>query len=134
MKIRSYTAIGVVSALGVMFSPLVAASPCYVVLDHSNNVIYQSIRPPVDMSAQGAAARDAIRRRGQFMEVFESQNCVERISRAGSGNGEASVEEIVAGVKPYQGTSRTRAMNSMDADAGNFANSTSSSARVPLGY
>lgn len=116
----------------VAFATLADASPCYVVLDKSDNVIYQSIHPPVDLSTKGAAARDAMRHRGEFMEVFNSNKCVERSSR--SGKGEASVDEIVAGVKPYQRVGRVGAMANPDSDVGRFVDPSASGARAPLSY
>lgn len=131
MNIRLIAATGVAAVLAA-FATLANASPCYVVLDRTDAVIYQGIHPPVDMSVKGASARDAMRRRGEFMEVFESNNCVERSARSKSGKGEASVDEIVAGVKPYQRVGRVGAMSNPDADAGQFANSAAASGRAPL--
>ena len=131
MNIRWLVATGSACALG---ATLAVASPCYVVLDKSDNVIYQSTTPPVDLSAKGAASRDAMRRRGEFMEVFESQQCVERNARSASGKGEASVEEIVAGVRTYQRVGRVGALSSSDEDAGRFADPSANSGRAPLSY
>ncbi len=95
------TVLGPLALLAVFASPLTSAATCYVVLDHSDSVIYQGVSPPVDMSAAGAASRDAMKRRGEFIEVFESQACPER-SVQGSAKGEASVDEIVSAIKPYR--------------------------------
>jgi hypothetical protein len=133
MAIRIAIGAGVVVALAA-FATMAEASPCYVVLDKSNNVIYQSTHPPVDLSVQGAAARDAMRHRGEFMESFESQRCVERNARSASGKGEASVEEIVAGLKPYQRVGRVGAMNDADADSGRFVDPSGGSAPAPRSY
>ncbi|MEO6927975.1 MAG: hypothetical protein ABI190_02320, partial [Casimicrobiaceae bacterium] len=111
-----------------------AAGPCYVVLDKAQNVIYQSPQPPVDLSVQGHAARDAMRRRGEFMEMFDSQACVERSGRSVSGKGEASVDEIVAGIKSYQRVGRVGAMSTPDDDAGRFVDPSAGSASAPLSY
>jgi len=110
------------------------ATPCYVVIDRSDNVIYQSTKPPVDLSVRGDAARDAMRRRGELMEMFDSQACVERSARSVSGKGEASVDEIVTGVRAYQRVGRVGAMSAADDDAGTFADPSASSARAPLSY
>jgi hypothetical protein len=116
------------------FAAGAVAAPCYVVLDRADNVIYQGTRPPVDLSVQGIAERNAMRRRGEFMEMFDSQSCVERSARSAAGKGEASVDEIVAGIKSYQRVGRVGAMSQPDDDAGQFANPSASSARAPLAY
>ncbi|MEP7062443.1 MAG: hypothetical protein ABI881_08590 [Betaproteobacteria bacterium] len=133
MNIRRFAATGIAGALGLA-ATLALASPCYVVLDKSDGVIYQSTMPPVDLSVQGARARDAMRRRGEFMEVFESQQCVERNARSASGKGEASVDEIVAGVRTYQRVGRVGALGNADEDAGRFADPAANSGRAPLSY
>ena len=133
MNIRLVIGTGFTAAV-VSFATLADASPCYVVLDKSDNVIYQSTHPPVDLSTKGAAARDAMRHRGEFMEVFNSNKCVEHSARSRSGKGEASVDEIVAAVKPYQRVGRVGAMANPDSDAGRFVDPSASGARAPLSY
>jgi hypothetical protein len=133
MNIRRVVGAGSIAALAVFVTPAVA-SPCYVVFDKPGNVIYQSTHPPVDMSVQGAAARNAMRRRGEFIEYFESNQCTERSAGSKSGKGEASVDEIVAGIKPYQQVGRVGAMSNPDDDAGQFAIPSSNSLTAPPSY
>lgn len=78
-----------------------AAFECYVIVEHGNEVIYQDATPPIDMSADGAAARDALRARGQQLITMDTQRCppIDRGRVAGKG-GPATVEEIVAGMRP----------------------------------
>ena len=78
-----------------------AAYECYVIVDRNNEVIYQDPASPVDMSSDGAAARDALRARGQQLITLNSQRCpsIDRGRITGKG-GPASVEEIVAGMRP----------------------------------
>jgi hypothetical protein len=78
-----------------------AAMNCYIIVDRSNEVIYQDTLSPIDLSDHGAAARDALRRRGEQLITMESERCptVDRARIAGNG-GPASVEEIVAGMRP----------------------------------
>lgn len=90
-------AIGCASATGAAI-----AAPCYVVLDREDAVVYQSPHPPVDMSTAGMAARDAMRSRGDVMLNFDTANCPVRIVASRSGRAEATVDEIVAAVKPYK--------------------------------
>jgi hypothetical protein len=51
------------------------AITCYIVFDKNENVIYRDIFPPVDMSARGDAARDAMRRRGEFLMFVDVERC-----------------------------------------------------------
>ena len=44
---------------------------CYTLLDRSDVLLYRSSVPPVDMSDAGAAQRDALRRRNQYLMVAE---------------------------------------------------------------
>jgi hypothetical protein len=51
------------------------AITCYVVFDRSENVIYRDVYPPVDMSEKGATAREAMRRRGEFLMFGDFERC-----------------------------------------------------------
>jgi hypothetical protein len=77
-----------------------AASNCYVIVDRSNEVIYQGTAPPIDLSDEGASERDALRQRGQQLITLDSERCpaIDRAQIAGKG-APASVEEIVAGMR-----------------------------------
>jgi hypothetical protein len=99
-----------------------------VVLDRSDAVVYQSPQPPVDMSSEGTAARDAMRRRGEVLLNFDSSNCAVRVLSSRSGTAEATVDEIVASVKPYQ-TARKPAAVSGAATSG----TTSAQAPINIG-
>ena len=120
------------AAASAVLAPLAQAATCYVVFDRSDNVIYQSVKPPVDLSIKGAGERDALRRRGEFMEVFESQQCVERNALTRAGKGEASVDEIVAGVKPYQRVLSVGALSPPDDAAASFAQPSTDSVQIRL--
>jgi hypothetical protein len=78
-----------------------AAFNCYVIVDKTNEVIYQDTKPPIDMSDEGAAARDALRARGQQLITMDTDRCpsIDRGRIAGKG-GPATVDEIVAGMRP----------------------------------
>ena len=85
---------------------LVAAAPaaayeCYVIVDRNNEVVYQDVTPPIDLSSEGAGSRDALRARGQQLVTLDSRSCpaIDRGHMNGKG-GPASVEEIVAGMRP----------------------------------
>ena len=51
------------------------AITCYVVFDRNENIVYRETYPPVDMSDRGAAARDALRQRGQFLMFVDLDQC-----------------------------------------------------------
>src|SRR5690242_2649376 len=54
--------------------PAVAAE-CYVIVDRSNEVVYQGLTSPVDLSDAGKAARDAMRTRGEQLIALNTENC-----------------------------------------------------------
>jgi hypothetical protein len=90
-----------------------AAFNCYVIVDRNNEVAFQGTFPPVDLSDDGAAARDAMRARGEQLIVMDTDNCpaIDR-ARVAGGGGPATVEEIVAGMRsavPYGSTVQSRA-------------------------
>lgn len=78
-----------------------AAVRCYAIVDGSNEVIYQDTASPIDLSDEGVAARDAMRARHQQLITMNSEQCppIDRARVAGKG-GPATVEEIVAGMRP----------------------------------
>ena len=77
-----------------------AAINCYAIVDRSNEVIYQGTTPPIDLSDEAVAQRDALRQRGQQLIAMDSDRCpaIDRMQIAGIG-APASVEEIVAGMR-----------------------------------
>jgi hypothetical protein len=46
----------------LLATPDASAVTCYIILDRNENVVYQDIYPPVDLSDEGAAERKAMRR------------------------------------------------------------------------
>ena len=74
------------------------ASTCYFVYDKSDTVIYRDQQPPVDMSARGTAARDAMRQRGEYLMFVDADPCAPLAFLAGPGTpGTLTVDQIVAG-------------------------------------
>ncbi len=68
----------VVAGLALAFAAASAHAQtitCYVVIDRNDNVIYRSTTPPVDMSERGAAAREAMRRRGELLMFVDYDKC-----------------------------------------------------------
>jgi len=89
-------------AAAAVFSGAANAITCYTVLDSSNNAIYQDTQPPVDMSETGAAAREAMRARKDFLTVSETDKCPQVTAPLGAtGYRTASVEEIVSGMREF---------------------------------
>ena len=91
-----------------MFAGPASALVCYTVLDKGDQVVYRGYEAPVDMSMTpaGAADRDAMRRRGEYMMISYVDDCLlvgtSRWASAGAaGYTTASVEEIVAGMRPF---------------------------------
>jgi hypothetical protein len=75
------------------------AVTCDIVIDRTGTVVYQDVTPPVDMSERGAAARDGMRQRGEQLIIVEADQCPRLVFSTVTGA--ASVEEIVAGMRPY---------------------------------
>jgi hypothetical protein len=104
------------------------ASTCYIVLDAQETIVYRASTPPVDMSDRGAAARDALRQKGNYLLFMETERCVpigfdsgEVISRQSNTGSITAVDEgAVArapGIQPARATSGTPAGARMAAPA-----------------
>ena len=92
----------IVAALGC--SAAASAATCYIIIDSSDTVFYRDVVPPVDLSDRGNAARAAMRRRGEFLLMMESDQCSSFVATSdATGAGGASVEDIVAGLRSYPG-------------------------------
>jgi len=98
-----------------------AAVNCYMIVDRSNEVIYQDITSPIDLSDEGSAERDALRQRGQQLIAMDAERCpaIDRARIAGKG-GPATVDDIVAGMRPAAtfGTGATPANTGSDSAGG----------------
>ncbi|MBS0326125.1 MAG: hypothetical protein JSS46_06200 [Proteobacteria bacterium] len=85
---------------------LTAAAPalavnCYAVVDRNDQVVYQSVRSPVDLSSAGTAVRDALRAKGEQLIAMDTRSCPEVDTSNISGDHKpATVAEIVAGMRP----------------------------------
>ena len=99
-------------------SLLLAAAPawalnCYMVVDRADHVVYQNLRSPVDLSDKGAAARQAMRARGDQLIAMDTEDCPSIDTRhVANGKKPATVDEIVAGMRPalvYGGSGRSAA-------------------------
>jgi len=94
------------TAAAAMFAGPASALTCYTILDKSDTVLYRGYEPPVDMSAAGAAARESMRRQGQYMMVSYVDECLlvggsRWVTAAQTGTyAPATVDEIVSGIRP----------------------------------
>jgi len=75
-----------------------AAAPCYMLFDRYDNIVYRSTISPIDLSDQGNAARDALRRRGEYLLSMESDRCASITYVFGAaGSKTLSIDETVGG-------------------------------------
>ena len=74
------------------------AATCYVLFDRYDNVVYRNTVSPIDLSDQGAAARAAIRQRGEYLMVMESDRCAPVTFVFGTaGSKTLSIDDVVGG-------------------------------------
>ena len=83
------------------------AMVCNIVFDRNDQVIYRDTAPPLDLSDGGSRARAAMRQRGEYLMVIDADRCL-KVAPATTGSATASVEDIVAGMRPYLGRSGGR--------------------------
>jgi hypothetical protein len=92
------------SAAAAVAAPA-SAVVCYTVLQKDETVIYRGYEPPVDMSMapDAIAAREAMRRRGEYMMVAYPDDCllVSPSQWSSAGYTPASVDDIVSGMRPF---------------------------------
>jgi hypothetical protein len=103
MRNISLSAVALGLAIGAGSLPA-AAMVCNIVYDRNDQVIYRDTTPPIDLSDGGARARAAMRQRGEYLMVIDTDRCAQLVPTAAS-SGAASVEDIVAGMRPYLGRS-----------------------------
>lgn len=79
----------------------VPAAMCYEIIDRNGAVVFRDTNSPVDLSATGAPAREAMRSRGELLVIFDVDTCA-LIGRASPTGGRAlTTDEIVAGWKSF---------------------------------
>ena len=100
MNPHSLAKAGLAAILVTGAAPALAIN-CYSVVDRNDQVVYQSVRSPVDLSAAGTAARDALRAKGEQLIAMNTPTCPEiDTSNIGGDHKPATVAEIVAGMRP----------------------------------
>ena len=96
-----------ITALIAAYSAGAQAFTCYQLFDRSDNVIYRSTLPPVDMSMDGDQAREALRARGDYLMFVDFDKCPEVEFRFGeAGNRDLSIESVVEGITPMSQVSQ----------------------------
>ena len=95
------------------------AISCDIVVDRTGMVVYQDVTPPVDMSVRGAAARDRMRERGEQLMIIDVAQCPRLVFSTIANS--ASVDEIVASMRPYVGVTGGMGMNAKPAAGGTVA-------------
>ncbi|HKW80363.1 MAG TPA: hypothetical protein VJQ49_05095 [Casimicrobiaceae bacterium] len=98
-------------ALGVAVGTLAVparALVCNIVFDRNDQVIYRDTVPPIDLSDDGSMARAEMRHRGEYLMVIDSDRC-SKVTPTSAKSGTATVDEIVAGMRPYLGAGGGRA-------------------------
>jgi hypothetical protein len=74
------------------------AATCYMVFDRYDNIVYRNTVPPIDLSEQGAAARAALRQRGEYLMAMESDRCAPvTFVFGGAGSKTLSIDDVVGG-------------------------------------
>ena len=112
----------------VLAAPAARAVTCDIVLDRNGAVIYQDTTPPVDLSERGAAARDKMRERGEQLLIMDSDQCPRLVFS--SVTGAASVESIVAEMRPYNAITGGMGASARAGGAGTPAGVSSSAGRT----
>ena len=72
---RRILAFSLACTAGAFLAAPASAVTCYRVIDRNDNVVYQDIYPPVDLSDGGAAERDVLRSRGEHLMAMEVDRC-----------------------------------------------------------
>ncbi|HWZ70304.1 MAG TPA: hypothetical protein VN326_02345 [Casimicrobiaceae bacterium] len=74
------------------------AATCYILFDRYDNVVYRNTVSPIDLSDQGEAARAALRQRGEYLLVMDSDRCPPVTFVFGAaGSKTLSIDETVGG-------------------------------------
>ncbi len=90
---------------------IVATAPaqaitCYTLYDRNDNAIYQGLTSPVDLSDEGAAWREELRRRGEHLVYAEVERCPSIVFFIGdAGTVGLRLDEVfVPSTRPASGT------------------------------
>jgi hypothetical protein len=89
-----FPALVMCTALGAAMPVL--ADTCYEVRDRNDVVILRGMQTPVDLSPAGAPAREAMRRRGELLIIYDADTCFLVRQDTGTSGRAFTAEEIVA--------------------------------------
>ena len=105
-----------VSTAVALTTPGASAMTCYLVLDRNDNVVYQDIFPPIDLSDAGDAERKAMRARNEHMIAMETDRCPRLELIAGPGIGtKINLEEMGDALSSLNKPAATAAPNAAPA-------------------
>jgi hypothetical protein len=91
-----------VSLAASVAAPAANAVTCYTLLDRNDKMLYRAPSPPVDMSDRGAAQREGLRSKNEFLMVSEVEDCQAIAAVEGTtGYRPATVAEIVREMRGY---------------------------------
>ena len=89
-----------------LVSPAAGAFTCYMLYDRNDNLVYRDTISPVEMSDQGASARESMRDRGDYLVVADADRCPPVTFVFGAaGSSTLSVDSIVGGMPVGAGSS-----------------------------
>lgn len=90
-----------VIAAAAAWPSIASALTCYTLYDRTDAVVYRGTFPPIDMSAEGDAQRDAMRATGQFLVFGDAETCPPVEYRFGeAGSKTLSIDNIIGGIRP----------------------------------
>ena len=118
MRIRSILQVACGTGL-TLFAMGAQALLCDIVVDRTGMVVYQDVVPPVDMSQRGAAARDRMRERGEQLMIIEADQCPRLVFSTIANS--ASVDDIVASMRPYVGVTGGMGASAKPGASGNIS-------------
>jgi hypothetical protein len=99
--VRKLLALLTIAAPLTLAAGAASAATCYVLFDRFDNIVYRNTVPPIDLSEQGAPARAALRERGEYMMVMDSDRCAPVTFVFGAaGSKTLSLDESVGGFPP----------------------------------
>jgi hypothetical protein len=96
--VRPRLVLPTIASMLVLSAGMADAATCYMLFDRYDNVVYRNTVSPIDLSEQGAAARAAIRQRGEYLMVMESDRCSPVTFVFGvAGSKTLSIDDVVGG-------------------------------------
>ncbi|HEX4522724.1 MAG TPA: hypothetical protein VH704_04325 [Casimicrobiaceae bacterium] len=105
MRVYPVVLITCATALALL-SPAARAYTCYMLYDRNDNLVYRDTISPVDMSDQGASARESMRERGDYLVVADADRCPPvKFVFGAAGSTALSVDSIVGGMPVGAGSS-----------------------------